>query len=157
MYFPIRTNSTPFFVLILYKKVTAAGEGESCLQQFWKTQLLVDYCFCLKPEYICSFNSFCFNISQTVMLSGFLNERDWSKTYRNYIGKPIENWYTICFVLSLFYKRNKLYFLSVYQHNTPLGTLGKYSKSCSSQVGGGWFTNISSNTVPNNSSWFLFW
>ena len=30
--FPIRTKSTPFFVLFLHKKVRAAGEGESCLQ-----------------------------------------------------------------------------------------------------------------------------
>ena len=30
--FPIRKKIDAFFILILYKKVTAAGEGESCLQ-----------------------------------------------------------------------------------------------------------------------------
>ena len=86
--FPIRTKSTPFFVLFLHKKVRAAGEGESCLQQVLKTQLLMDYCFCLRPEYIHSSNIFYFNISQTVVLSGFINKRNWSKTYRHCIGNP---------------------------------------------------------------------
>ena len=48
----------------------------------------------------------------------------------------------ICFVLSLFYKSNKPHFLSIYQHDAPLGTLGKHSKICQSQVGGEWFTKF---------------
>ena len=86
----------------------------------------MDYCFCLRPEYIHSSNIFYFNISQTVVLSGFINKRNWSKTYRHCIGNP-EKFDTICFVFILFYKSNNPDFLSVYQRNTQLGTLGKHA------------------------------
>ena len=51
------------------------------------------------------------------------------------------------FCFKFIYKSNKPHFLSVYQHNGPLATLGKHSKICQSQVGGEWFANFSSNTV----------